>query len=102
MDPATQRFRRAALMVSTSVTAWAEAAGLQVGEGPVLLALSCAGAPAGAAAHAAVCRRSFDAVYPALHHLAAHGYVHEEHRRYRLTDGGDRGVAAFDRNVCRG
>ena len=98
IDPATERFRQVALMASTSVLAWAEAAGLEPAEAHVLLALSCGRDSAGAAEIAAVCRLSFDEVYPALHHLAARGYAHEEHRRYRLTDGGRRVIDAFDRD----
>ena len=83
-------------MVSTSVRTWAEAAGLEIVEAHVLLAVACADEPAKPTDIAALARLSFDDVYPALHHLAGRGFAVEERRLYRLTDGGREVVAGFD------
>ena len=39
---------------------------------------------------------SLDAAYPAVSHLRGRGYLHEERRRYRLTEKGQELIALLD------
>jgi hypothetical protein len=88
--------RHAALTVLSSVWAWTQAAGIDVADGNVLLALSETG-DVGAAAVSTRSGLPLDVVYLALHRLTDRGYAIEEHRHHRLTAAGHRLVADFDR-----
>ncbi len=89
-------FRHVALIVSTSVWSWVQAAGLEVVDGHVLLALSAISDPAGATEIADQSQLPLGTVFPAVHRLMDHGYVHEEHRLHGLTDRWRELVAEFD------
>jgi hypothetical protein len=91
-----QQLRHVALTVSASVWTWTQAAGLELADGNVLLALS----ETDGASATAVSSRSglpIDAVYPALHRLTDRGYALEEHRHHRLTAEGQRVISQFER-----
>jgi hypothetical protein len=96
-DGAEQRFRRVALILSTSVWTWVEEAGLGIVEGHVLLALSGTDGAVDAIEISARSRLSLDTIFPALNRLTGRRYALEEHRDYRLTEAGRRLVADFDR-----
>src|SRR4051794_19710995 len=95
-DGVEQRSRRIALMVSTSVFAWAEAAGLEFVDGHMMLALSSMSGPVDAIDISACSSLPLDTVYPSLHRLTDRGYAYERHRRHALTDRGAEMITEFD------
>ena len=90
------RLRHVDLVGWAQITARAEKLGLSFEDLRLLLTLNTRNGPSGVSDLAQVSGLSVDAAYPAVHHLRSRGYLHEERRRYSLTEDGRELVATID------
>jgi DNA-binding MarR family transcriptional regulator len=91
------RLRHVELVVGARIMAsWAEASELTLEEARLLLVLETGDGASSAGELAQVSGISIEAVYPALHRLVDRGDIREDHRRYSVTEAGERSLASLE------
>ena len=92
------RLRRMDLLGWQQIATWAEQYELSFEDLRLLLALAVKidDGPAAISELADLAGFTLDVAYPATHRLRARGYVHEERRRYSLSQQGQELVAMLD------
>ncbi len=96
VEAIAKRLRRVDLIGWTRIAAWAEKLELSFEDLRLLLALSTKDGPSSVSDLADISGLSLDAAYPTIHALRGRGYLHEERRRYSLTEHGRELVAILD------
>jgi DNA-binding MarR family transcriptional regulator len=90
------RMRRMDLVAWQQIASWAEQFELSLESLRLLLAVKVCDGPAAVSELARLAGLSLHAAYPAIGGLRVRGYLHEERRRYALSDHGQDLTAALE------
>ena len=96
VDVLATRMRNMDLVTWQRITSWAEEVELSFENLRMLLAVKVCDGPAAASELAELAGLSLHAAYPAIGGLRTRGYLHEEQRRYTLTERGHDLTATLD------